>query len=59
VEDLIHPAGVAVIVEARHLCCLMRGVSKQSGVFKSSAMRGVFVDSLDAKMEALAIMGYR
>ena len=44
-DTLMHylqPAGVAVVVEARHLCMMMRGVEKQNTIVKTSALHGVF-----------------
>jgi GTP cyclohydrolase I len=42
IEDAIHPQGVGVVVEARHLCMMMRGVEKQHSSTVTSAMLGVF-----------------
>ncbi|PSH05176.1 MAG: GTP cyclohydrolase I FolE [Acidobacteria bacterium] len=42
IQDTIHPAGVGVVVEARHLCMMMRGVEKQHSSAVTSAMLGVF-----------------
>src|SRR5512146_2541624 len=39
-EDVLHPKGVAVIIEARHLCMMMRGVEKQNSRTVTSALRG-------------------
>src|SRR3982750_5009810 len=41
-RDAVHPQGVAVILEAQHLCMMMRGVEKQHSSTVSSAMLGVF-----------------
>ena len=42
ITDAIHPQGVAVILEAQHLCMMMRGVEKQHSSTVTSAMLGVF-----------------
>jgi GTP cyclohydrolase I len=42
IEDAIHPQGVGVVIEARHLCMMMRGVEKQHSSTVTSAMLGVF-----------------
>ncbi len=42
IEDAIHPQGVGVVIEARHLCMMMRGVEKQNSSTVTSAMLGVF-----------------
>lgn len=41
-DDCLKPQGVAVVIEAAHLCMQMRGVQKQNSVMITSAMRGVF-----------------
>ena len=42
IEDAIHPRGVGVVIEARHLCMMMRGVEKQHSSTVTSAMLGIF-----------------
>jgi len=42
INEAIHPQGVGVVVEARHLCMMMRGVEKQNSSTVTSAMEGVF-----------------
>jgi GTP cyclohydrolase I len=44
VWDTTQPAGVAVVIEAYHLCMMMRGVEKQNSKTLTSAMRGVFLE---------------
>ena len=42
IQDAIHPHGVGVVIEARHLCMMMRGVEKQNSSTVTSAMVGAF-----------------
>lgn len=42
IQDTLNPLGVAVVIEARHLCMMMRGVSKQNSVTTTSAFSGQF-----------------
>jgi GTP cyclohydrolase IA len=42
VEDVLHPRGVGVVIEAFHLCMMMRGVEKQNSKTITSALRGTF-----------------
>lgn len=42
IQDTLQPLGVAVVIEARHLCMLMRGIQKQNSVATSSAFTGEF-----------------
>jgi GTP cyclohydrolase I len=42
IQDAIHPQGVGVVIEARHLCMMMRGVEKQNSSTVTSTMEGVF-----------------
>ncbi len=42
IQEAIEPQGVGVVIEARHLCMMMRGVEKQNSSTVTSAMRGVF-----------------
>jgi len=44
IQEAIHPQGVGVVVEARHLCMMMRGVEKQNSSTVTSAMVGVFLN---------------
>jgi GTP cyclohydrolase I len=42
IEEILHPCGVGVVVEAVHLCMMMRGVEKQNSKTITSALRGRF-----------------
>ena len=44
IQEVLEPEGVGVIIEARHLCMIMRGVQKQHSITTTSAMSGQFFD---------------
>jgi len=56
IEQAIEPAGVAVTIEAEHLCMKMRGVEKQNSVMKTSVMLGTFRESQATRMEYLQLI---
>ena len=56
IEQAIHPQGVAVILEAQHLCMMMRGVEKQHSSTVTSAMLGVFKTQLQTRNEFLSLV---
>jgi GTP cyclohydrolase IA len=56
IEDAIHPQGVGVVLEAQHLCMMMRGVEKQSSSTVTSSMRGVFKTQLQTRNEFLSLV---
>lgn len=56
-EDLLHPQGVAVVIEAAHMCAMMRGVKKANARMVTSAMRGVFKTNLQTRTEFLNLIG--
>jgi GTP cyclohydrolase I len=53
--DVLKPQGVGVVLEAWHLCMMMRGVEKQNSKTLTSAMRGVFLDDLKTREEFLRL----
>jgi GTP cyclohydrolase I len=55
-EDQLAPQGVGVIVEARHLCMVMRGVEKQNSAAMTSAMLGVFRENKQTRDEFLSLI---
>lgn len=55
VWDTIHPMGVGVVVEAYHLCMMMRGVEKQNSKTITSAMRGLFLSDKKTRDEFLRL----
>lgn len=56
VERAIDPQGVAVIIEAQHLCMIMRGVQKQNSRMITSAMRGDFLEDQRSRTEFLELV---
>jgi GTP cyclohydrolase I len=56
IDEAIHPQGVAVILEAQHLCMMMRGVEKQHSATVTSAMRGVFKSQQQTRNEFLSLV---
>jgi len=55
-QEKIRPQGVGVVVEARHLCMMMRGVEKQHSQAVTSAMLGVFRDQQQTREEFLSLV---
>ena len=54
-EDVLRPAGVGVVIEAVHLCMMMRGVEKQNSQTITSALRGAFRDDGRTRDEFLRL----
>jgi GTP cyclohydrolase I len=52
----LNPLGVAVVIEARHMCMMMRGVEKQNSVATTSAMLGLFRDDQRTRGEFLHLI---
>ncbi len=55
-EDLLHPRGVAVVIEAAHMCAMMRGVKKANARMVTSALRGAFRDNERTRNEFLSLV---
>jgi GTP cyclohydrolase I len=55
VESVLAPLGVGVVIEAEHLCMMMRGVEKQNSRTITSALRGVFRDDARTRDEFLSL----
>jgi GTP cyclohydrolase IA len=56
IQDTLQPLGVAVVVEARHMCMMMRGVQKQNSVTTTSAFTGEFLKA-ETRGEFLRLIG--
>ena len=55
IDDVLNPTGVGVVIEAFHLCMMMRGVEKQNSKTITSALRGSFRDDAKTREEFLAL----
>ena len=58
-QSLVKPKGVAVVLEAKHLCMMMRGVEKQNSQLSTSSMLGAFRTSQPTRMEFLELIKTR
>ena len=56
IEHAIGASGVGVVIEAKHLCMMMRGVEKQNSVMTTSAMLGVFREEISTRSEFLNLI---
>ena len=56
IESITGAAGVAVVIEAHHMCMMMRGVEKQNSSMVTSAMRGVFRSNANTRNEFLSLI---
>ncbi len=56
IQNIIEPQGVGVVIEARHLCMMMRGVEKQHSSAVTSSMLGVFRDEKETRDEFLSLI---
>jgi len=57
IQETLNPAGVAVVIEAQHLCMQMRGVSKQNSVTTTSAFSGAFLEDIKTRKEFISLVG--
>lgn len=58
IRDVLRPQGVAVVIEARHMCMMMRGAEKQASSTTTSAMSGVFLDNIHTRAEFMRLIGH-
>ncbi len=58
IQESLHPLGVAVVIEAQHLCMMMRGVQKQNSLTTTSAFSGEFMNHV-TRSEFLRLIGRR
>jgi GTP cyclohydrolase I len=59
IKDSINADGVGVMIEARHLCMMMRGVEKQNSMFVTSSVLGVFRTNPATRQEFLSLISRR
>lgn len=58
-EQVLEPRGVGVVVEAKHLCMMMRGVEKQNSFAITSSLRGVFESDSKTRTEFMQLIKHR
>lgn len=56
VDMAVSARGVAVVIEAKHLCMMMRGVEKQNSVMTTSVMTGIFRENISTRSEFLSLI---
>jgi GTP cyclohydrolase I len=59
IDDVLKPRGVGVVVEAKHLCMMMRGVEKQNTFAMTSSLRGVFESDHKTRSEFMDLIRHR
>ena len=57
IQNVLNPRGVGVVIEAKHMCMVMRGVEKQNSITTTSAMSGEFLSSQSTRSEFLRLIG--
>ena len=57
IQEALNPMGVAVVIEASHMCMQMRGVQKQNSVTTTSAFTGVFLKQQQTREEFMQLIG--
>ena len=56
IQDALNPKGVAVVIEAQHLCMQMRGVQKQNSITTSSSLSGIFMSDEKTRSEFMNLI---
>ncbi|GMQ81290.1 MAG: GTP cyclohydrolase I FolE [Rhodothermia bacterium] len=56
IQEVLQPQGVAVVIEATHLCMVMRGVQKQHNITTTSAMSGAFMENANTRAEFMRLI---
>jgi GTP cyclohydrolase I len=59
IQDTLNPIGVAVVIEAAHMCMQMRGVQKQNSVTTTSAFTGIFLSDIKTREEFIHLIGMK
>ncbi len=59
IQECLDPVGVAVVIEAQHMCMQIRGVQKQNSVTTTSAFTGIFLEQLNTREEFVHLIGSR
>ena len=57
IQNTLKPLGVAVVIEAQHLCMQIRGIQKQNSVTTTSAFTGIFLEKLNTREEFVHLIG--
>jgi len=59
IQEVLNPMGVAVVIEAQHLCMSMRGIQKQNSVTTTSEFSGAFLKNFNTRQEFMHLIGTR
>ena len=59
IQETLNPIGVAVVIEAHHLCMMMRGTQKQNSVTTTSAFTGAFMNNAKTREEFIHLIGVK
>jgi GTP cyclohydrolase I len=57
IDQTLNPLGVAVVIEAKHMCMVMRGIQKQNSVTTTSAFTGEFLNNVSTRQEFISLIG--